>query len=120
MNSKLIELFDLYKNLRSVQTIVQEIYTADYYVYNYSEDIVIDLIDHYVTKYNKEIKQIGKLYKNKEVIENDPDIYDRKDSEEINDDMAYIRDCLIIIGAVKSGIRDSLDGVVAEIREYEE
>lgn len=120
MNSKLIELFDLYKNLRSVQTIVQEIYTADYYVYNYSEETVIDLIDHYVTKYNKEIKQIGKLYQNKEVIENDPDIYDKKDSEEINDDMAYIRDCLIIIGAVKSGIRDSLESVVAEIREYEE
>lgn len=120
MNSKLVELFNLYKNLRSVQTIVQEIHTADYYVYNYAEDIVIDLIDHYVTKYNKEIKTIGKLYHNKEVIENDPEVYDRKDSEEINDDMAYIRDCLIIIGAVKSGIRDSLECVVEEVREYDE
>lgn len=119
MNPKLIEIFDIYKNLRSVQTIVEEIYTADYYVYNFVEDEAIDVIDHMITKYKKEIKKIGSLYQNKTIIENDPEVYDRKDEEEINNDIAFIRDCLIIIGAVKSGIRPSLEDVVYEMEEYE-
>ena len=35
MNPKLIELFDLFKNLRNMQVIVEEILTLDYYVYNF-------------------------------------------------------------------------------------
>ncbi len=119
MNPKLIELFDIYKNLRSVQTIVEEIYIADHYVYNFVENEAIDVIDQMITKYKKEIKKIGTLYQNKVVIENDPEVYDRKDEEEINGDMAFIRDCLVIIGAVKSGIRPSLESVVYEIEEFE-
>ncbi len=119
MNPKLLEIFNLYKNLRCVAKLVEEIIAADYYVYHYSEKEVIDLIDYFVTKYNKEIKQIGSLYQNKVVVENDPEIYDRKESEEINSDMEFIRDCLIIIGAVKSGIRPDYRTVVMEIKEGE-
>lgn len=119
MNPKLIELFDIYKNLRSVQTIVEEIYIADHYVYNFVEDEAIDVIDQMITKYKREIKKIGTLYKNKVVIENDPQVYEKKDDVEINDDIAFIRDCLVIIGAVKSGIRSSLEEVVYEIEEFE-
>lgn len=119
MNEKLVELFDLYKNLRSVQTIVQEIYVADYYVYNFVTDEAINVIDRMITKYNKEIRKIGSLYHNKVVIENDPDIYDKKDEEEVNGDIEFIRDCLIMIGAVKSGIRPNLESVLVEVRECE-
>ena len=101
MNPKLKELFNLYRNLRAVQDIVQEIQVTDYYVYNYADQEAINLIDYFVTKYNRDIKRIGALYKNKVVIEDDPEIYDKKDSEEINSDIEYIRDCLIIIGAVQ-------------------
>ena len=117
MNQKLVELFDIYKNLRSVQTIVQEIYEADYYVYNYVEDEAIDVIDRAITKYKREIKLIGGLYHNKVVVENDPDIYDKKDDVEINSDVEFIRDSLIMIGAVKSGIRSDLRSVVYEVQE---
>lgn len=119
MNQRLIELFYIYKNLRSVQDIVQEIYIADYYVYNFVEDEAIDVIDSVITKYKRDIKKIGKLYHNKVVIENDPHAYDEKDEEEINSDIEFIRDCLIMIGAVKSGIRPNLEYVVAEVMECE-
>ncbi len=119
MNEKLIELFNLYKNLRSVQTIVQEIYVANYYVYNFANEEAIDVIDKMITKYNREIRKIGSLYHNKVVIENDPNIYDQKDEEEVNSDIEFIRDCLIMIGAVKSGIRPNLESVLAEVRECE-
>lgn len=119
MNPKLKELFNLYRNLRAVQDIVQEIQVTDYYVYNYADQEAINLIDYFVTKYNRDIKRIGALYKNKVVIEDDPEIYDKKDSEEINSDIEYIRDCLIIIGAVQSGIRPDYQTVVAEIEEQD-
>lgn len=119
MNPKLIELFNLYKNLRAVQEIVEEIRVTDYYVYNYSDQEAINLIDYFVTKYNKEIKKIGYLYQDKVVIEDDPEIYEKKDSEEINSDIEYIRDCLVIIGAVQSGIRPDYETVVAEIEEQD-
>ena len=116
MNEKLIELFDLYKNLRSVQKIVNEILTLDYYVYHYDESASIALIDNAIKSYNKEIKLICSLRKdNQVVVENDNTLYDTKDREEINSDVEYIRDSLIIIGAVQSGIRGSLREVIDEV-----
>ena len=116
MNPKLYELFCLYRYLRVMQPIVEEIETLDYYVKNYDEPLAIKLIDFCVTKYNNEIKLIGSLYQNKVVVEDDPELYEKKDSEEINGDVAFIRDCLIIIGAVQCGMRQSFAEVVEEIR----
>ena len=99
-----------------MQVIVDEILTLDYYVYNYVEDEAIRLIDYCVTKYGSQIGRIGSLYQDKVVIENDPELYEKKDSEEINGDVEFIRDCLIIIGAVESGIRPSIEVVVNEIK----
>jgi len=115
MNEKLENLFNLYKNLRAVQEIVQEILTLDYYVYNFDETEAIRLIDYCLTKYNKEIKLISGVKRDKVVVENDHHLYETKDEEEVNSDAEYIRDCLIIIGAVKSGIRNSLADVVREV-----
>lgn len=115
MNERLEYLFNLYKNLRSVQNIVNEILTLDYYVYNFDENEAISLIDYCVKKYNREIKLIASLKRDKVVVDNDPTLYEEKDEEEINSDAEYIRDCLIIIGAVQSGIRASIRDVMEEI-----
>ena len=115
MNERLECLFNLYKNLRSVQNIVNEILTLDYYVYNFDENEAISLIDYCVKKYNREIKLIASLKRDKVVVDNDPTLYEEKDEEEINSDAEYIRDCLIIIGAVQSGIRPSIRDVMEEI-----
>jgi hypothetical protein len=115
MNEVLAELFDLYKHLRVMQEIVEEILTLDHYVYHYDESNAISLIDYCITKYDYEIRRIGSLHENKVVVDNDPHIYEKKDSVEINSDVAYIRDCLIIIGAVRSGIRPSIESVVNEM-----
>ena len=115
MNSKLENLFNLYKNLRSVQGIVEEILTLDYYVYHIDTDESIHLIDYYLTKYNREIKLISGMKRDKVVVEDDYELYDTKDEIEINSDVEYIRDCLIIIGAVKAGIRADLKSVVYEV-----
>ena len=116
MNEKIVELFNLYKNLRSMQKIVNEILALDYYVYNYDESSAITLIDHAIKSYNTEIKLICSLRKEGQVVvENDDTLYETKTNEEINSDVEYIRDCLIIIGAVKSGIRGTLREVVDEV-----
>ena len=116
MNEKLIEIFELYKNLRAMQAIVNEILTLDYYVYHYDEKMSITLIDQAVKKYNQELKLVCSLRKDSQVVvENDDHLYEEKDDEEINSDVEYIRDCLIIIGAVKSGMRSSLQEVVNEV-----
>lgn len=116
MNEKLVELFEFYKNLRSMQKIVNEILALDYYVFHYDEAATIALIDSAIKSYNREIKLICSMrQENKVVIENDETLYERKDEEEINHDAEYIRDCLIIIGAVKSGIRGTLREVVDEV-----
>ena len=116
MNERLIEMFERFRYLRTMQEIVNEILTLDFYVYNYVEDEAIRAIDFCVNKYGKYISRIGSLYQDKFVIENDPQLYEKKDSEDINGDVAFIRDCLIIIGAVKSGIRPNIETVVAEIK----
>ena len=115
MNNKLENLFNLFKNLRVVQEIVEEILTLDYYVYNFDEEESIRLIDYCLTKYNREIKLISGVKRDKVVVENDYHLYESKDEEEVNSDVEYIRDCLIMIGAVKSGIRSSLSEVVYEV-----
>lgn len=116
MNEKLMEIFNRFRYLRSMQVIVDEIITLDHYVYNYVEDEAIRLIDYCVNKYGKQISRIGSLYQDKVVIEDDPQLYEKKDSEEINSDVQFIRDCLIIIGAVESGIRPNIEFVVREIK----
>ena len=115
MNEKLESLFDLYKHLRIAQEIVQEILTLDYYVYNFDEQQSISLITFCIDKYNREIKIISGIKRDKVVVENDEHLYETKDEEEVNSDVEYIRDCLIMIGAVKSGIRTSLVDVVYEV-----
>lgn len=116
MNEKLQELFDRFSHLRTMQEIVQEILALDYYVYNYVEEEAIRLIDYAITKYGEYIKRIGSLYQDKVVVENDPELYEHKDDIEINSDVQFIRDALIIIGAVQSGIRNSIEEVVREIK----
>ena len=117
MNIRLMEIFDRFKHLRSMQTIVQEILALDHYVYNYVEDEAIRLIDYCIHKYGEYIKRIGSLYQDRVVVENDPHLYETKDEVEIDSDVQFIRDCLIIIGAVQSGIRPSIEYVVNEINE---
>ena len=66
MNEVLERYFNLYKNLRSVNEIVNEIFVLDHYAYNYVEDEAVACIDYCVKKYNKEIKEIienKKLFK---------------------------------------------------------
>lgn len=116
MNERLAEIFNRFRYLRSMQTIVNEILTLDYYVYNYIEDEAIRCIDFCINKYGEYIKRIGSLYQDKVVVENDPHLYESKDEEEINSDVQFIRDCLIIVGAVQSGMRSSIEEVVKEIR----
>ena len=116
MNEVLFELYERFKHLRTMQEIVEEIEIMDYYVYNYVETEAIRCIDFCVGKYGDYIKRIGSLYQDKVVIENDPELYEKKDTEEINGDVAFIRDCLIIIGAVQSGIRPNIETVVREVK----
>ena len=116
MNDNLESLFNIYKNLRSMQTIVEEINTLEYYMYNYNEEQAIAAIDFCINKYGEYIKRIGSLYEDKVVVENDPQLYEEKDDIEINSDLDFIRDCLIIIGAVLSGIRPNIETVVNEIK----
>ena len=115
MNPRLYELFCLYRHLRIMKTIVDEIETLDHYVEYYEEDVAIGLIDFCLTKYNKEMKKIAAIYQSKTVIEDDPQLYEKKTTQEINSDVAYIRDCLMIIGAVESGIRENFEQVIDEI-----
>jgi hypothetical protein len=117
MNETLVELFNLFKHLRVMQEIVEEILTLDHYVYHYDEMRAIALLDFCINKYDNEIRKIGSLHENKIVVKDNPHIYETKDSEEINDDVSYIRDCLIIIGAVRSGIRPSIESVVKEMQD---
>jgi hypothetical protein len=120
VNEVLEELFNRFRHLRTMQEIVREIEIMDYYVYNYVEKEAIRCIDFCVNKYGEYIKRIGSLYQDKVVVENDPELYDRKDEEEINGDVEFIRDCLIIIGAVQSGIKPNIETVVREVKECED
>lgn len=99
-----------------MQDIVDEILILDKLVSNYVEEDAIVAIDYCITKYGEYIKRIGNITRPKvEVIEDDPELYDTKDDVEINSDVVYIRNCLIIIGAVLSGIRPSFESVIREI-----
>lgn len=116
-NEKLENLFNIYKNLRTMQGMVEEILTLDYYVYSDDYEEAKVAIDFCIKKYNRDIKLICSL-KNDEkmvVVENDETLYEEKTEEEINSDAQFVRDCLIIIGAVKSGIRSDLATVLREI-----
>lgn len=99
-----------------MQEIVEEIEVLCALVDNYNEDDAIIAIDHCVSKYDKQIAIIGSLYQNKVVVQNDKELYDNKDDDEIHGDLEFIRDCLVVIGIVQSGMRPSLDYVIKEMR----
>lgn len=120
MNEVLCNFFNLYKNLRSVSEIVNEILILDHYVYNYVQEEAIECIDFCVKKYNKEIKLISSLQRDMVVVDNDPNLYVEKNDEDINSDCEYIRDCLIIIGTVKVGFRPNIRDVMIEAGWIEE
>lgn len=119
MNEVLYDLYCKIKHLRAMQEIVREIEILDYYAENYDEAEAIRCIDFCVTKYGEYIKRIGSLYQDKVVVEDNPELYDNKDDEEINSDVEFIRDCLIIIAAVQSGLRPNIETVIREMRECE-
>lgn len=114
MNSVLEKYFNLYKNLKVASEIVNEILVLDHYVYNYDQEQAIECIDFCVKKYNNEIKLIASLKKDRVVIDNDPQLYEEKDDVEINSDVEYIRDCLIIIGTVRVGFKQNIREVMEE------
>ena len=114
MNEVLERYFNLYKNLRSVSEIVNEIYILDHYAYNYDHEEAITWIDYCVKKYNKELKIITSLKRDRVVVDNEPTLYTEKDDEEINEDVAYLRDALIIIGVIKAGFKNSIREVMEE------
>ena len=116
MNENLEQIYSIFKHLRTMQEIVGEINTLEYYVYNYDEEKSIYLIDFCLTKYGEYIKRIGSLYQDKVVVQDDPQLYEEKDDQEINSDLDFIRDCLIIIGAVQSGVRPNIETVVNEVK----
>ena len=110
------DLFDRFKHLKSMQEIVEEIEVLDELYKYYNEEDAIIAIDHCVNKYSSYISIIGSMHENKVVVQDDTELYDNKDDEEIHDDVEYVRDCLIIIGAVLSGMRPSIEYVVKEMR----
>lgn len=120
MNKVLENYFNMYKNLRSVNEIVYEILVLNHYAYNYIHEEAIECIDFCVKKYNREIKLISSMRKDMVVVDNDPNLYEEKEDEEINSDVEYIRDCLIIIGTVKVGFKNSLREVLQEAGWIEE
>ena len=64
MREKFEQIFNLFKHLKSMQTIVNEINTLDYYVYNFDEEKSIDLIDFCLTKFLKSMAYTMICYSN--------------------------------------------------------
>ena len=115
INPIIFNYYNSIRFLRSVQGIVAEIVEVDNALTDFNEETAVAVLDYYITKYEVELDRIGQVFSKVAVVKNDKDIYKGKDNNQLKKDLEYVRDCMIVIAIVKSGMFCSLESALVQL-----
>ena len=112
-------------HLRLAQNIVHDVNSINMALYNFHGRTAINLISTLALKYENELNKIAFYLSGRPVIKGEMSIlYGEHSLDNIEEDLYYLKDCLIIIGAVRFGvvkdIEEALKLVIPQELENEE
>lgn len=103
-------------HLRLALPLLKDISALEYIMYNFNRRYAIDTLSRISLKYENELQKIGFYYSGITIVKgNQNAIYYYKTDEDLVADAEYFIDCLIIIGAVRYGMENSIETVLEKL-----
>lgn len=104
-------------HLRSANSYVQDILIINDVLNNFSYGQANATISYIALKYRKDLNTIGRMLTGVMVL--DQKDVGLKDEEDLYEDLLYLRDCVVVFGAVHTGIENTIHSAVVKInRQY--
>ncbi len=101
------------KHLRVAQPFIEDIAEIDAMIVNFDYYEAENLIDYLLTKYEQDFTLIGK-HLTGVLIMNKKDVPTKNDAD-LRNDLIYLKNCIIISGAVHCGIEDTIYSAIKKI-----
>ncbi len=119
MENNVVETyFNKIKHLRVAESYLNDISLINYTLNNFTEVNAEQTISYCATKYKNDLNLIGRMLTGVMVFNNNE--IGPKTEEDLFNDLLYIRDCIIIFGAVHCGIENTIHSAVVKINRENE
>lgn len=103
-------------HLRLALPLLNDISALEFIIYNFNRFKAIEVLSRIALKYEKELQSIGFYYSGVTITKGTiASIYSYKSDDDLISDANYFIDCLIIIGAVRFGMEDSIQSVLHKL-----
>jgi len=104
-------------HLRLALPLLTDISALENLIYNFVRPRVIQQLSYTSLKYEKELQQIGFYFSGRTIVKGETSIlYSHKSDDDLLDDLYYLIDCLVVIGAVRFGMEDSIESALEKIQ----
>ncbi len=104
-------------HLRLALPLLTDISALENLIYNFVRPRVIQQLSYISLKYEQELQQIGFYFSGRTIVKGETSIlYSHKTDDDLLDDIYYLIDCLVVIGAVRFGMEDSIESVLEKIQ----
>lgn len=100
-------------HLRSATSYVKDLLLIDETLNDFSYDQANAVISHLAIKHRKDLNTIGRMLTGVMVF--DQKDVDPKTEDDLYEDLLYLRDCIIVFGAVHSGVENTIRSAVVKI-----
>ncbi len=112
------EYYNRILHLRSARHFLNDIELIHQTVLNFDVDTAEQVISYISIKYKKDINQLGRLMTGVMVFK--PSELPPKTEADLENDLYYLRDCLVIFAAVHTGVENTLHSAVVKINRQNE
>ena len=100
-------------HLRSAMPYVQDIEIIESALNEYDDEEAKQVVSYIALKYRKDIDTIGKMLTGVMVMSQAK--AGKKSEDDTVDDLLYLRDCVIVIGAVHTGVENTIHSAIVKI-----
>ena len=105
-------------HLRSAEHFLNDIFLINDTIINFEFNNAEQVISYIAIKYKKDLNQLGRLMTGVMVFK--PHELPPKSEADLEHDLYYLRDCLIIFAAVHTGVENTLHSAVVKINRARE
>lgn len=117
-NNIILDYFNKIKHLRVAQSYLNDIAIINYTLLNFSYASAHETINYIANRYKNDLNTIGRMLTGVMVF-NENEIAP-KTEEDLYDDLLYVRDCVIISGAVHCGVENTIHSAIVKINREAE
>lgn len=107
------EYYNKIMHLRSARHFLNDIILINQTLLDFSETKASQTVNYIAIKYKKDLNQFGRMMTGVMVFNHDE--LPPKTAEDLEYDLLYLRDCIIIFAAVHTGLENTLHSAVVKI-----